>query len=261
MAGTSTSDDAHDGVGRLGLLGHGVYYLLLALLCGRLLLGSSGDPGARGAIATVARQPFGQVLLAALTCAFGAYAVIRWIRVAREKDLSSRATSVLRASVWTALTLLGGEVLLSGLTGSGGGGGGDTGTSITRSVLAVPGGTWIVAAVGVCLIGVALYQAKKAANGNLSSELTELGLEGRRIARWLGRAGYAGRAVAYGTVAAFVIHAALTHDPEAGRGLDGALSEVQQSSYGPWLLLAVTGGFAAFGAFRLLEARYARDAT
>ena len=65
---TVTQDDERQTAGRLGLLGHGTYYLLLTLLCARLLLGNGGDEaGAQGAIATVARQPFGQVLLGGLT--------------------------------------------------------------------------------------------------------------------------------------------------------------------------------------------------
>ena len=261
MASTARPDDTHDGIGRLGMLGHGVYHLLLTLLCGQLLLGSSGDPSAQGAIAAVARQPFGQGLLAALTLAFGAYAVVRWLRVVREDELADRAMNGLRAVVWSVLTALSANALRTGLAGSSGAGGGGTGRSLTRAVFELPGGPWIVGAAGVFLVGVALFQLKEAMSDTLSHELGELGLDGRRFARWLGRAGYSGRAVAYGTVAGFVIHAAATHDPSAGQGLDGALQEVQQSSYGPWLLLAVTVGFAAFGAFRLLEARYARDVT
>lgn len=254
-------EETHEVAGRVGLFGHGVYYLLLTLLCGRLLLGGSQEEaGARGAIATVARQPFGQGLLAALTLAFAAYAAIRWIRVVREDGLGTRAMNALRASVWTFLTVLAANALRSGLRASeGDSGGSDTGTSITRAVLELPGGPWIVGAIGLLLVGVALYQAKRAVNGSLSYELDELGLDGRRAARLLGRAGYAGRALAYGAVAAFVVHAAVTHDPRAGRGLDGALREAQQTTWGPWLLLAVTIGFAAFGLFRLTEARFAGD--
>lgn len=257
------AQDAHEAAGRLGLLGHGVYYLLLAMLCGRLLLGTgSEETGAEGAVATVARQPFGQLLLGGLTLAFAAYATIRWIRVVRGDDLADRAKNALRASIWTILTALAGNALRSGLqAGGSSGGGGDTGTSITRTVFEMPGGAWLVAAVGLFLAGVAVYQVNKATDGALGSELGELGLDEQRLARWLGRVGYIGRALAYGLVGLFVVHAAVTHDPNAGEGLDGALQQARQSSWGPWLLLAVAVGFAAFGAFRIVEARYSRDTT
>jgi hypothetical protein len=255
-----TDDDERQAAGRLGLLGHGTYYLLLTLLTGRLLLGNGAgqETGPRGAIATVARQPFGQVLLAGLTLAFLAYAGVRWVNAVREDELRDRLMNGLRAIVWTALTLLAGRALVSGLTG-GGSGGGTSGTSITRRVLEAPGGTWIVVAVGLFLAGVAAYQFREATDDTVVDELRELGLDERRAARWLGRAGYLGRALAYGLVALFVIQAALTRDPSAGRGLDGALQQAQSSSWGPFLLGAVTIGFAAFGLFRLVEARFARD--
>jgi len=40
--------------GRIGLLGHGIYNLVLTLLCGQLLVRASADVSAEGAIAAVA---------------------------------------------------------------------------------------------------------------------------------------------------------------------------------------------------------------
>ena len=254
---------AHDATGRLGLLGHGTYYLLLTLLCARLLVGGGGEQAdANGAIATVARQPFGQVLLVALLLAFAAYAVMRWICVLREDTLAERAKNALRGTVWTVLSLLTGNALLHGVRGgpSGGSAGSGGAGGLTQAVLEAPGGQWLVGAAGLFLAGVAVHQFRKATDTALGSELQELGIDGRRAARILGRVGYLGRALAYALVAAFVVHAAWTHDPaSATRGLDGALHQTRQSAYGAWLLLAVTIGFAAFGAFRLVEARYVRD--
>lgn len=255
-------EQARDATGRLGLLGHGTYYLLLTLLTVRILLGGGGEEaGAEGAIATVAQQPFGQVLLVGLTLAFAAYALVRWSRVVLLDDLSDRLKNGARAVVWSGLTVLAANALLSGVRGGGSGGGGG-GNSLTQAVLDAPGGRWLVALAGLVLVGVSLYQFRKATDGGLGSELQELGLEEHRLACNLGRAGYSGRGLAYGLVAVFVIHAALTHDPSsAARGLDGALREIQRSSYGTWVLLAVAVGFAVFGVFRLVEARYTRDAS
>ena len=265
VRGGDIADGAQDATGRLGLLGHGVYHLLLAVLCARLLAGAGGgEAGAHGAVATVVRQPFGQLLVAGLTLAFAAYAAVRWVRVAQHADLADRAKNALRAVVWTGLSLLAGDALVAGARSGGSGGfssAGSTRSSVTRAVLDAPGGSLLVAAVGLFLAGVAIHQVRKATDDALGSELRELGLDGRRAACWLGRIGYLGRALAYGLVALFVVHAALTHDPSAGQGLDGALQEARRTSWGPWLLLAVTVGFGAFGLFRLVEARYSHDAT
>lgn len=147
-----TQTRAHDATGRLGLLGHGTYYLLLTLLCARLLLGGGDDQtNADGAIATVARQHFGRVLLVGLLLAFGAYAAMRWIAVVREDELADRAKNAVQGVVWTVLSVLTGNALLHGVRGgdtSGGVG------SITQSVLEASGGQWLVGSAGLVLAGV-----------------------------------------------------------------------------------------------------------
>jgi len=199
------------------------------------------------------------VLLAGLTIAFAAYAIIRWVRVVQEDGWKDRGTNALRATVWTGLTLLAANTVITGATSSGGGG---SGQSMTRAVLDAPGGQALVFALGLVLFGVALQQVRKGTDGGLTDELATLGLEERHAARWLGRVGYIGRALAYGAVTGFVMHAAWTHDASgAVGGLDHALGEFQQRPYGQALLLAVTLGFAAFGLFRLVEARYSQDVT
>lgn len=265
MVDTHGGDDADEATGRLGLLGHGTYYLLLTLLSARLLVdgggGPSGEAGASGAIEAVARQPYGQVLLAGLLLAFGLYALARWVRVVQSDELGAMALNVLRASLWTGLAALTGSALLSGLQGRASASGGDARTSLTQAVFSMPGGRWLIAAVGLGIGAVALYQLRSATDGQLDAELQRLDLDRRGAARALGRAAYAGRGLAYAVIAVFIVHAGVTHDSQsAARGLDGALREAQQNPYGTWLLVAVTVGFATFGLFRLFEARYAEDA-
>lgn len=258
---TPSVDDAEEGMSRLALLGHGIYYLLLALLTSQLLTGGGNgeEASAQGAIAKVASQPFGQFLLAGLTIAFIAYALRRWKFLIEKDDTKKQVKNALSGAVWTFLSFLAGSTLLQGLGVTGGGSGSTSGTSITGKVLGMPGGQFLVGLIGLGIIAVAVYYGRKASDQALGSELGELGLDGRRAATVLGRVGYAGRSLAYGLVGLFVIRAAMNHDPEAGKGLDGALRTVQQASWGTWVLLLVTIGFAAFGAFRLLEARYARN--
>lgn len=259
---TPSVDDAEEGMSRLALLGHGIYYLLLALLTSQLLTsgGNGKEAGAEGAIATVVSQPFGQFLLAGLTIAFVAYALRRWKLLIEKDDTKKQVKNALSGAVWTFLSFLAARTLLQGLglTGASGSGG-EASTSLTASILGLPGGQLLVGLVGVGIVGAAAYYAKKASDRALGNELGELGLDGRRVATVLGRVGYAGRSLAYGLVGLFVLRAAINHDPNAGKGLDGALRTVQQASWGSWVLLAVAVGFAAFGAFRLLEARYARN--
>lgn len=257
----TSGDGAEETGARAGLVGHGLYYGVLALIVGRLAFGGGkeGEAGPQGALATLAEQPFGRVLLVLATVGFAAYAFRGWRIVADgSEDTSDRVEKALSATWWSAVAVFAASWWLTG--GSGGGGGQDS-TGMTARVLELPGGQLLVGAVGIGFLVAAARQVQRALEGALDDELHELGLDERRSARLLGRAGYAGRALVFGLIGVFVTHAAVTHDPEAGKGLDGALAEVQQSSFGTPVLLAVALGLAAFAVFRLVEARYASDPT
>ena len=68
--------------------------------------------------------------------------------------------------------------------------------------------------------------------------------------------GYAARGVAFGLVGGFLVQAGLTHDPDKTKGLDGALLEVAEAAYGPWLLGLLAAGLILFGLYRMLDGRY-----
>ena len=53
-------------------------------------------------------------------------------------------------------------------------------------------------------------------------------------------------------------YAALTFDAEQATGLDGAMRLIVEQPFGRFLLTAVAVGFAAFGVFAFLQARYRR---
>ena len=73
----------------------------------------------------------------------------------------------------------------------------------------------------------------------------------------LGVVGYGARGLVYTAIGVFLSAAALTADPEKAKGLDGTLAELSQQPYGPYALGLVALGFAAYGAFSCVEARYA----
>ncbi|MFZ2981036.1 MAG: DUF1206 domain-containing protein, partial [Sphingobium sp.] len=76
--------------------------------------------------------------------------------------------------------------------------------------------------------------------------------------RWIGRFGYAARALIFAMIGSFVIMAALNHDPDQAGGLGEALQQLRSQSYGALLLAVVAVGLALFGLFSLIEAKYRR---
>jgi hypothetical protein len=88
--------------------------------------------------------------------------------------------------------------------------------------------------------------------------MSRMGESTNRTVTSLGMAGHAARAVVFVLIGAFLIKAAVEHDASEAVGLDGALQQISQQSYGTVLLLVVAVGLLLFGAYSMIEARYRR---
>jgi hypothetical protein len=62
--------------------------------------------------------------------------------------------------------------------------------------------------------------------------------------------------VVFGLIGYGLIKAAIDYDPHSAIGLDGALNELAQQSYGPVLLGVVAAGLIAFALYSIADARY-----
>ena len=267
MTSTAGSEGVRDRAAALGLAGKGVLYLLVGALAVRVALGGSGSgsQGQAGAIRSLAGEPFGQVLLWVLGIGLSGYALWRLLQALRDPDEESaakaalmRASYAVRAVVYAGLALLTWQVLLGGSSSSGGSGGSQHATAV---VLGWPGGRWLVGAAGLVVIGVGLYQGRKAISGSFMDDLALRGEAARHrtSVERLGRAGYASRTVVYCMIGAFLIQAARQFDPQQARGLDGALQELAQQPWGTAMLLVVALGLVAYGAYCLVVAPYLSD--
>ena len=70
--------------------------------------------------------------------------------------------------------------------------------------------------------------------------------------------GHLARAVVFTLIGLFLLRAAWEFDPKEARGLDGALMELSQQSYGDLLLGAAAVGLLAYALYCFVEARYRR---
>jgi hypothetical protein len=78
----------------------------------------------------------------------------------------------------------------------------------------------------------------------------------RRVTRRLGQVGYVAKGIAFTIVGVLLVDAALTDNPAKSRGLDAALHLLVEQPYGVLLLIAVGAGFAAFGIYCFVQAKY-----
>lgn len=259
--------DWKETMGRVGLVGRGVMYSVIGLLAIQLALGDASEEASNsGAIEWIAQQPLGRFLLVALTISLFALAGWRLLDAAlgdpvEGSEATDRAEFAIKGVFYLSLAIGALTATIANWSGSGGSGGGSGSSNqqATATVLDWPAGQWIVTAVGLGIIGYAVYMCKKHVVDEEFLQRLSVG-GGQDWVEKLGRFGYAGRSAIFLVIGYFLTQAGLTHQPGDTKGLSGALQEISGQGWGQWLLLAVAAGLLAFGLFSLAEAKYRRDA-
>jgi hypothetical protein len=248
---------------RVGLVARGVVYGVVGILALKLAVGSGGKATTqRGALITIAREPFGQALLILTAVGLASYALWRLVRAGighgtEQKDSSFRRVAGVASGVAYAALCLTAVKILIGASSSGGS---SSPKKTTGGVLDWTGGTEIVAVVGAILIGVALFQGYKGASKKFldDSNTREMSREVKRGFTAIGVFGHIARMVVFGLIGYGLVKAALDYDPRSAIGLDGALSKLSHNSYGPFLLGVVAAGLIGFAVYSIADARYAK---
>jgi len=253
---------------RLGYATIGVVYLMIGILATQAALGTGGaiaDP--RDVLVTIARQPFGRVLLGLTALGLSGYVLWRLLQAGFDPEhkgtdargLLTRLGFAVSGVAYAALAVLAARMAL----GAGGAGSHAAAQEWTATVLAQPFGPWLVGIIGGMMIGVGLAHVYRAYTAHFMQEYAtgEMSARQQRWAQWLGQGGLAARGVTFGIMGGFCIYAGVSADPSEARGLGGALVVVAQQPYGPWLLGVVAVGLVAYGLFCLSQALYRRVVT
>jgi hypothetical protein len=244
---------------RAGLVARGVVYLIIGVLALKLALGDGGKAtNQTGALKTIAGQSFGELLLILMAVGLAGYSLWRLTRAAvghgaeQRDSASDRVAALASGTAYGILCVTAIEILLGAGTSSG------TPKQPTGGVLDWPAGPALVAIAGAILIGVAAYQAYKGLSRKFvedakTGEMSE-GMEKAYTA--LGVFGHVARAVVFALIGYGLIKAATDYNAKEAIGLDGALRELADASYGPVLLGAVAIGLAGFALYSIVDARY-----
>jgi Domain of Unknown Function (DUF1206) len=249
--------------GRFGFAAKGALYAIIGVIAIKVAAGQGGNPeDQKGALASLADEPFGMALLVVLALGLGGYALWQLVEVVngrRDKDgvegYSERAASAGRALIYGALAAFAWAIV----AGSGGGASSSgSEKEQTAMILGWPGGVALVTIGGLIVIGIAAYQGYTAAtHGFLDDlELPRMSENERRTATSLGTAGHAARGVVFALIGVFLVKAALEYEPREAIGIDGALKELAGQPYGTVLLGLVAAGLLLYGLYCLVEARY-----
>jgi hypothetical protein len=268
QAKAETGTGWYGGVARAGLVAKGVSYGLVAVLAIGVAFGAGGKTTSRsGALATLADESWGKIVIVLLALGFAAYALWRFIQAVFEdedegegeakgaaKKWGKRAGYVGRGLIYAGLTYTTVKLLVdSGSQKSQN----QQAKETTSTVFDWPAGRWIVALIGLAVIGAGVWNVYR----GLSRKFEEKWRGGmsRTERTWGGRAGVVGhvaRGVVFGLIGVFLFKAAVEYDPDDAIGLDGALQKLADAPHGPWILALTAIGLLAYGVYCLVDARY-----
>ena len=226
-------------VARLGLVARATFYGLLAVLALNLLRvgGAGGQANANGALTRVAQAPLGLALLAGAAVGFAAFAGVRVAGAVTDHRHGRlrRASTAGQGLLYLAMA----GITASFLLGRRSTGSEQQQHSTAASILGLPFGRALLAAVGLVVLGMCAWQFVVTARGDFADTLSDekMSPRARRVVLLTARIGIPARALAVVPVGIFLVVAAVRADPGQAKGLDALLLQASGSSGGRALVV------------------------
>ncbi len=250
---------------RLGYAAKGFVYAIVGVLAVQTAIGQGGKTtDTRGALGTIAAQPFGQFLLVLVALGLIGYMVWRFVQAFKDPEHKGHDAKGLARRVGYGISgLISASLAVSAirlLMGSGRVSSSNGTQDWTARLLSQPFGQWLVGLIGALILGLGFYQVYKAYKAKFRKEmkLNEMSATEETWATRIGRFGEAARGIVFAMTGFFLLQAARQADPSEAQGLDGALATLARQPYGPWLLGIVALGLVAYGIHMGVQARYRR---
>jgi hypothetical protein len=257
-----------DRLARLGFCARGLVYGIVGVIALQIAWGGSDraqDASKDGALREIAERPMGGVLLGVLAVGMAGYALWRATEAAwgkrDEQDEAKRSAkrlgSASKAGFYGLLTVSTVRFMTSGPQAHSAGGDQKEET-LTARVLGWPAGQLLVGAIGLAVIGGALYVAYRGLSQKFDERLdtSEMAPATGRAVDVLGTVGLAAKGLVFGLAGFLLLKAAIDFDPDQATGLDGTLKTIAHQTYGQLLLTATAVGLIAYGLYSFVEARY-----
>lgn len=259
----ATDSKAFEYTARAGFAASGVLHLVVAFIILRLAFGSGGNADQSGALATLAKQPGGALMLwvaAAGLLALGLWRVAEAVVGAKPGERSGqgrddspawkRAKSIGLAIVNFAIALSAARFAMgSGQQSS------QQNAGMSAQLMESGWGKVLLIAVGLGLAAVGGYHVYKGAAKKFFKDLRVSGGTGITA---VGITGYIAKGLVLVGAGLLVIVATLQADPSKSSGLDAAVKTLGQAPFGKLLLILAAVGIAAFGAYSFVRSRYGR---
>ena len=251
------------GLARWGLVSKGSLYLLVGVIAADVSIGGGERLRDRGgALSTLTDSWYGKLLVGLLAVGLAGYAAWRFAEGVLGRPLEGgkkegwlKRIGYFARSAWY-LGLL--AIALAALYGANEAGGSNEEDRVTARVLEFPLGQWIVAGVGLGLLGAGVFNFWRGVTARFRKnlKLRKMSEVEEKAFTVMGIVGHLARGVVFSLIGFFLVRSSWRYEPEETVGLDGALAEIVQQDYGDTLLGIVSAGLIAFGLYCYAEARY-----
>jgi hypothetical protein len=265
---SSNSSDWIERFARFGFAAKGVVYAVVGILAAQAAFTTGGrTTDTQGALQSIVKQPFGQILLVIIAIGLSGYVLWRLVQAVLDPEgIGSDAKGIAQrlgyatTSVIYAGLAFSAVKLAAGTAAGSSDGGNSSAQDWTARILSQPFGQWLVGLGGALIIGLGFYFFYEAFSGKFYKEfkIREMSEAERKAATWFGKVGIAARGIVYTIIGLFLMVAARQANPEQARGVGGALGALAEQPYGPWLLGVVALGLILYGAYMGLYAKYRR---
>lgn len=248
-------------VARFGWAANGLLHLLIGVLALRLALGASGEADQAGAVSELSSKPGGALLIWAGMIACAALALWQFSDAAfgyrhleDKKKWGKRAKAVGLGIVFAAISSVFGVFAFGGSSDSS-----ETSQDASSRLLQFPGGSIVLFLIGAGIAAAGIFYIYKGIVQKFLDDLKTLPPGAQRIGvSWLGTFGYIGKGAALVVLGILFAVAALQHDPEQAKGLDGALKALKEQPFGDAALILIAVGLMCYGLYLGARARYGK---
>ena len=259
----ATDNTAFEYTARAGFAASGVLHLIVAYIILRIALWSGGNADQSGALATLAGQTGGGVMLwitAVGLFALGLWRVAEALLGSKPGERSGRGqddSPAWKRAKSLGLAIVNFAIAFSAVRFAMGSGqpSSQQNAGLSAQLMQSGWGKAVLIVIGLGVTAVGGYHMYKGASKKFLKDLRVSGGAGITA---VGVTGYVAKGLVLAGAGVLVIVAALQADPSKSTGLDGAVKTLGQAPFGKFLLILAAVGIAAFAGYSFVRSRYGR---
>jgi len=198
------------------------------------------------------------VLISVIAFGLFGYTLLRFFQCFKDidhkgsgaKGIASRIGYGISGIIYLSLGIYATKLAVTGSAGSG-----ESRQFMVAKVLQMSGGEWIIAAIGLIIIGNGVYQVYRGVTSKFMKKIQVRKMEVRDVVKKAGTVGYISRGIMFLIIGYLLWHAGMTSNPREVEGTEGAFTFLE-NNFGSFLMMLIALGLVGYGIFMFVKAKY-----